>query len=298
MQFCKLQDGYSMVRNLHGINISIEDYYHHAMRNAMRITEAAGCADQAFNMQLDMFSELHWWKNGRPYYNVWPAITESLLNFDVSKVPFNSFLSAPDPYICVQFQEGGFNGVMCIVVSVIPCGKVSPLHHIIVCTEQRTEYVRTQLGREYKSATQICAVSKDDEFRSLQEMVLAEESMKLTETQNICLSVLLMERDSDLFEPDILRKDTAKYQNASEEDRKRIAERAFKRRNQRGYHVGRQVETIPHYRRPHPALYWTGNGRRTAKVVFRSGCVVKRNKMTEAPTGRLGTYGESDHDND
>jgi hypothetical protein len=100
-------------------------------------------------------------------------------------------------------------------------------------------------------------------------------------------SILLMERNPELFEPDILAKDLPQYNSADAVGKQRLEDRAFRRRGQRGWHLGRKLETIPHYRRPHPALYWTGKGGKTPRVIFRSGAIVNREILTKVPTGRL-----------
>ena len=40
------------------------------------------------------------------------------------------------------------------------------------------------------------------------------------------------------------------------------------------------MEVVPHYRRPHMALVWTGAGRAVPKVVPRRGSVVHRDRPT------------------
>jgi hypothetical protein len=48
------------------------------------------------------------------------------------------------------------------------------------------------------------------------------------------------------------------------------------RRGKIGWNVGRHIEVAPHYRRPHMALVWTGQGRTVPKIVPRRGSVVHR----------------------
>ena len=42
---------------------------------------------------------------------------------------------------------------------------------------------------------------------------------------------------------------------------------------------------IPHYRRPHMALVWTGHGRAMPKIVPRRGSVVHREAVEKLPSG-------------
>jgi len=57
------------------------------------------------------------------------------------------------------------------------------------------------------------------------------------------------------------------------------------RRGKVGWHVGRHVEVIPHYRRPHLMLAWTGVGRTVPQIVPRRGSIVHRSKVETVPSG-------------
>ena len=61
-----------------------------------------------------------------------------------------------------------------------------------------------------------------------------------------------------------------------------------KRRGKLGWNVGPGIEVIPHVRRPHPALVWTGKGRAVPKVVMRKGSIVHQRKVEQMPHGREG----------
>lgn len=96
--------------------------------------------------------------------------------------------------------------------------------------------------------------------------------------------VLLLDNDPDLVCPDVLSKDAAAWGNASEQERTRFVDRA-KARGKVGWNIGAAIEVMPHMRRPHPALVWTGQGRTVPKVVLRKGSLVHRNKLSAIPTG-------------
>jgi hypothetical protein len=40
-----------------------------------------------------------------------------------------------------------------------------------------------------------------------------------------------------------------------------------------------------YYRRPHPALVWTGHGRTVPRIIMRKGSVVHREVLAPVPTG-------------
>lgn len=60
----------------------------------------------------------------------------------------------------------------------------------------------------------------------------------------------------------------------------------------RGFDVCRQLELererSPHWRNPHPCLFWIGPGRTEPIIKMRSGAVIQRVSMAEVPTGYLG----------
>jgi hypothetical protein len=294
MRFCQLQDTYSFQKVRRRYGLSIDAFYRGAIRRCGQL--AKNNRDPKWrkyaDMQLDLFAEWKWWNNERPYYNVWPAIAETLTRFDVDKVPFRSFLSAPDPHIAVQFQQGGVGGIMCILASIAPAGSDPyPDHHLVIVTQQHLPDERSRLNGEYPTSTQILAIPAGDEGKNLgvygAEDWFGDQPGEYP-MQKVAIAVFLMERSPELFVPVILAKDVRKYERADEAGKRSIEKRAIRHHGQRGYHLGRAIETIPHYRRPHPALYWTGKGGSIAKIIFRQGAIVKRAAMTRVPTGRLG----------
>jgi hypothetical protein len=66
-----------------------------------------------------------------------------------------------------------------------------------------------------------------------------------------------------------------------------IIDRA-KRRGKIGWNIGKGIEVIPHMRRPHPALVWTGHGRVTPRIILRKGCLVHQDALKRIPTGFQG----------
>lgn len=100
----------------------------------------------------------------------------------------------------------------------------------------------------------------------------------------LCACIALLDNDPELVMPDILSADNHKWDKATEEERKALIAKARKR-GKYGFNIGAGLEVIPHFRRPHPALVWTGQGRTTPKIVMRKGSVVHRSKLTSVPHG-------------
>ena len=81
--------------------------------------------------------------------------------------------------------------------------------------------------------------------------------------------------------PEVLSKDEHRVNDDNVDS---LVERA-RRRGKIGWTLGKSIEVIPHYRRPHPALVWTGTGRKIPKIVMRSGSLVHREAVVAVPTG-------------
>lgn len=105
-----------------------------------------------------------------------------------------------------------------------------------------------------------------------------------TACTKIACTICLLENDPSIIEPDVLSKDQMKYELNPDPA---IVERAH-RRGKVGWIIGRNIEVIPHIRRSHPALMWTGHGRQIPRIVMRKGSVVHREIVEKVPTGFQG----------
>ncbi len=283
MEFCEIQDSYSFA-NGRKLGISVDAFYERAIsKNEKR---NIGDRQRVWEYGMDLRAEWNWWAQGRPYYNAWPAITDILTGFDISHVPFRSCLSAPDHHIGIRFQRGRTDGVMCIMVSIIIATRKTKndTYVLMVTTQHQPDDVKTKECPTSTVTVGIQVGREDTTFRDMDEMTDPTHSKMVS----AAIAVLLMERNPELFTPVILARDVGAYQRASDSEKSRIEDRAIRRTGKRGYHLGQQMESMPHYRRPHPALYWTGKGGRIAKVIFRQGAIVNRSKLTDVPTGHLG----------
>ena len=97
----------------------------------------------------------------------------------------------------------------------------------------------------------------------------------------LCCSLCLLESDPSIISPDVLSKDRDRFEHTRDE---KYVEKAH-RRGKVGWDVGRHIEVIPHYRRPHLTLVWTGPGRTVPKIVPRRGSIVHRNVVEKVPMG-------------
>ena len=90
-----------------------------------------------------------------------------------------------------------------------------------------------------------------------------------------------LQNDPEVISPDVLADDRAKYEASHDQ---KFVEKAH-RRGKVGWDVGRHIEVIPHYRRPHMTLVWTGSGRAVPRVVPRRGSIVHREAVEKLPSG-------------
>jgi len=94
-------------------------------------------------------------------------------------------------------------------------------------------------------------------------------------------SLSFLENDFSAISPGVLADDRAKFEQTGDQ---RYVDKA-QRRGKVGWDVGRHIEVIPHYRRPHMALVWTGHGRVVPKIVPRKGSIVHREAVEKLPSG-------------
>lgn len=120
---------------------------------------------------------------------------------------------------------------------------------------------------------------------SYYEGVQVPESV-MTSCMRIAIALQLLEDNPEIIEPDVLSADRNRFTNADEELRKRLVDKA-RQRGKNGFRIGANLEVIPHYRRPHPAIVWTGTGKAIPKLIFRSGSIVHRSAVESMPTGYM-----------
>ena len=103
----------------------------------------------------------------------------------------------------------------------------------------------------------------------------------VTDCIRLCCSLCLLENDPSVISPDVLADDRAKFEATGDE---KYVSKAH-RRGKVGWVVGHRLEVVPHYRRPHLALVWTGQGRAVPRIVPRRGSVVHREVVAKVPSG-------------
>lgn len=290
MEFHQHADTYSAFRKVSGMSVSeFHDYFR----------ERANEIGDPFGYRHSLLEE-DWINHRRPYYNVWPAV-----------VPMAERLRLDIPSEAMPTRKE----TLCLKLPVKnnplswDCGEIKA----ILYSEQEVAEGVGSLNLVRGIGVMLNTGEMGDvnnpihtfKFFPLLDGKTVEESAELLPEHysinvglkvphdvvvmaiKLCCCVNLIGNNPDFITPDIIRSDIDKYKKGDAATKERLIEKA-KKRGKNGHHFGAELETIPHYRRPHLAVVWTGKGRTTPKVVMRKGAVVQRTKLTDVPTGHDG----------
>lgn len=234
--------------------------------------------------------ETSWVAARRPYYTVYPLAAEALRKVKLD-IPC-SVVTMPIPTLLVRFGVGmepscAGQQLRCMLV-----GELEMLNTKrglgVWCDFGERTYLPT-VTHPLPRYTYMTFGLADDRTVHTAIQRLSYEGLSDADTAAVMaalhyiVAICLLSNDPALIEPDVLDKDRAKW---AETQDPAIVERAV-RRGKVGWLVGAHWETMPHYRRPHVGLRWTGEGRQVPKIVPIKGAVVHRQKLTEVPQGYL-----------
>ncbi len=240
--------------------------------------------DDFVSTAIQVVSEAHWYSKGRPYYKLFPSILDCFLRLRLD-IPVCE-LDIPEQTILVRMAEDHYlktydGNIACILVHVNKHNSKGP-PYISFIDAQTTGYC----GQSTLS------LKEQKTFEQLIRMQIGRLQSRVEQTYRVGLTVLLLANDPSIIQPDVLADDRQRFDASNDPAfRQRLIDKARKR-GVVGWRIGEQYETIPHYRRPHPALYHVGKGRHDQRIVFRAGSIVHRQKLTEVPTGYLTEEGE------
>ncbi|NLS97584.1 MAG: hypothetical protein GXX96_36050 [Planctomycetaceae bacterium] len=246
--------------------------------------------DGMFTSQLVV--EQAWEHARRPYYNVSPSIIPMLtrLNLDLD----STLIRLPLPAICVRLpcQQNplafDWQGQPTQIRSVL-MGEAREGQSIVLLIDQgdtkRVGTVDVPVGMyisflRQPGQTVEQSLASLPRFPNTNGYIDMPESL-LADCVRLCCCLCLLENDPAIISPDVLSKDQEKFDETGDQ---KFVEKAH-RRGKVGWNVGRHIEVVPHYRRPHMALVWTGHGRAVPKIVPRRGSVVHRELVEKVPSG-------------
>jgi hypothetical protein len=251
---------------------------------------------------IQMVGEHLWEKNRRPYYKVYPTIAPMLLklNLDVD----TSLVHLPMPCFCIRFskerpplqfkwQDEDWH-IRSMLVSPTTVQNRTEMFNGFVLWVDTGEVEEAPNGEFYSVHTYINlpiqrGMTLEQSLSALPYDVSAFRGMQMPEEirtacARLACTLCLLENNPDIIEPDVLAKDRDKYEITKDP---KYVERA-KKRNKFGFNIGKDIEVIPHMRRPHPALMHTGHGRMIPRIVMRKGSVIHREAVVRVPTGFQG----------
>lgn len=285
------------VRSNPGRNIkgkTLQQFY--AMAEAMITADEhrSGAAEIA------TMAEARWFALRRPYYSVWPHVVEGL-----SRVPLTvdaAKLRLPIDTLCIRFAKSDtptfadvrLRSVLVQLVEIPPesqPGAATAFWSVAadVGAKALSPYA-SERGVELPfPATFNIHLVPGTEFEQLLTAIdgiyadLPSRQAALKFAARIVAGCCLLASDPDIVVPDVLAADRQRYDETGD---LKYVEKAH-RRGKIGWNVGARLEMDPHYRRAHLGLRWCGKGRTEPRIVPISGCLVKRQKLKEVPTGYL-----------
>lgn len=244
-----------------------------------------------------------WAVSRRPFYNVWPCIGEALARTSLDLTSEHLYQGAKyliesqdiSPVIYMRWAKGHeLDGVVssafAAVRPVLPLGHSVPTDGL-PCLVQLEFWIEAFLRtNEEESLYGVMHLHKGTTIKeSLHQLNSSTTNISPTEFKireqvfRVAVGVFLMasQIDSDLVTP-VPDSELPSYKLSYKQ--KKQGKKPYKRK---GWDIGRFVEFSPHIRRPHFGLRWTDKGRTVPKIVPIKGSVVRRNKMTDVPTGYL-----------
>lgn len=237
--------------------------------------------------------EADWIDDGMPYYSVWPVITECLLRTPLS-IPGDS-ISLPRKPILLRFSETKpfvshgvtFHSILANETVVVDKDDKEHRSLVLWCDFGELDHsmgfpLMVGTYRVFRLDMETIQAALDSSKTRFDKITDAEEEA-LLDAIRITLAVAMLNESTEFFEPDVLSKDALQYDRTKDAS---IVARAH-RRGKIGWHLGRQTELVPHVRRPHFAIRWTGVGRAKPVLTPIRGSVVKRRRLVEVPTGYM-----------
>ena len=252
--------------------------------------------------KIEIYNEARWYSENKPYYRLYPSIIFPFLRLNLDKVD-TGFLKLPKGIstLLIQIPQGSvvsegleLRNILLATIFIDDTG--NRVQKDLEPTDTNgifgvVEYARAGETRDEGIVTAalscpLTAGTTIQQAKGLSKRVNVEGGPSLPmDLYNGALKIigvcLLLENDPQIIAPDVLSDDLRKWQEMLDP---KYVERA-RRRGKYGWVLGREIEVIPHYRRPHAALFWTGKGRFVPIVKMRAGTIVHREIIEEIPTG-------------
>jgi 5-methylcytosine-specific restriction endonuclease McrA len=244
-----------------------------------------------------------WLQDERPYYNVYPIVLglaeKTDLSFPLSRVKL------PHQAMLFRFPAGHEpSGISAAIICTdvpnpaLPGDRRHPFVALAggLCPHSGQYTFSMSTIEDYgdPEITVAESIGRQDELNSIMPNggpAADRVKEKLAIIFRLAVIAAQLSEGRDLITPIVLAKDRKRYEQADDAEKRWLEERAARVAG-RGFDFGRELqhqsEQSPHWRNPHLALFWTGEGRTRPVLKLRAGCVVLPKHMSEVPTGLMG----------
>lgn len=252
----------------------------------------------AIQLLMRLGIEKLWFEEKRPYYNVFPVVVglacKTRLDFQINNVvlPHKTMCfrfcasQRPDGYESAIVSSGGGSLIAVALKRLADGSRRIQLGHVSCCGES-DKTIEQDIERQEETFAALPEYIRDAHPTGQFTRVGSEIAF----IYRLAVIASQLADGCDLITPIVLEKDRARYEVSDECGKKWLEERASRVAG-RGYDFGRTLQSLseqsPHWRNPHLALFWTGEGRKTPRLRLRAGCVVMPKSMCDVPTGYLG----------
>lgn len=277
-----------------GFDPSDQDNFWRGQLRAAADLKSSPCMNQ-------VLLEAAWEKQHRPYYDLYPAIAPMLLRVSLEvdtkflelAIPkFAAFaIRLPEGNSPIRFTSGDKEWqIKCLLAGRCILRTKDKMHKglsIWADTGERDEhgiplhcYINLPLAEGLDLEHSFSTLPYDaTAFIGLQ----IPGDVRMACVKLVC-AICLLADDQSLIEPEVLSKDLGRYEQTHDQA---LVDKA-RRRGKLGWSIGKGIEVIPHIRRPHMALFWTGKGRLIPRIGWRKGSVVHRDTVLKVPSGFRG----------
>ncbi|MCX7403496.1 MAG: hypothetical protein NTY87_10410 [Planctomycetia bacterium] len=265
----------------------------HATEEMIRQATAPAERDHLRMQLILLIAEQQWYRDERPFYNVWPVVHDVVNLLDID-IPWDR-LQLPFHTLMLNFAKGNEPfGLATMMMCISRGGESGESKEQIVTFEGY--HLQAQEHRVFGRLI-------SDNSNSITETVLRRDPSKTTQEGDDVLAfalrlacfLSLIAEGNDIITPVLLQKDEARAEELPaellQEWLKRKAEKA-KQQHVFGFDVGKALQAkkdrSPTFVMPYWAVRWTGKGGAIPRYVEVSSHLKNVNPLMDVPTGYLG----------
>ena len=235
---------------------------------------------------LQAWVEATWYYRSKPFYNVWPSIVDGFLRTKLD-VPasflVDRVLKMPES-ILMRFQTDGEPLVNGVKLKSIMGGRVpfSDGRGFVLFVDTGNENCEEVILLTSSWNLDKGSVMCRDTIISHRGGNLSDKDVGVIEAAwKVLLCTAMINDNPDFASKVVLRRHQEEYEKTG--DRKFVL--LAREKGIVGWDIGSKFVVSPHYRNAHFAIRWTGKDRAVPKLVPVKGCIVKKSKITDVPTG-------------